>query len=145
MGKEKLMKMFFLDANIFLEVELGDTRSEECKKLFSEIYKQGIRATTSDFIVYTCLLQIENKSSVNDMRDFIVFLDNMTNIEIHSPSYKTIYNAIDLMEKYKLDFEDALVVAIMTALNISELISFDKHFDKVKELKRLEPKDIIIS
>lgn len=131
--------MFFIDANIFLEVELADERSDECKELFSKIYKNQTKVMTSDFVVYTCLLQIENKSSIDKMRNFIIFLDNMSGIEIHSPTYETIYIAFEIMKKYKLDFDDARVVAIMTALGIKELVSFDKHFDKVKEIKRLEP------
>lgn len=136
MGKEKPI---FIDANIFLEVELGDERSPECKELFMKIYK-GMKAITSDFVVYTCLLQLENKSSVEKMQDFIVFLDNMEFIEIHSPTYRTIYNAFEIMKR-GLDFDDALVVSIMKSLGIEKLISFDGDFDKIKEIKRIEPKD----
>ena len=131
--------MLFIDANIFLEVELDDKRSEECRELLLEIYNKRIKSITSDFIVYTCLIQLENKASVAYMENFITFLDNMRNIEVHSPAYKTLYNAFETMKKYGLDFDDALVVSTMTSLGIKQLISFDKHFDKVKEIKRLEP------
>lgn len=137
MGEEKLI---FIDANIFLEVELGDERSAECKEFFLKIHK-GMRAITSDFVVYTCLLQLENKSSLEKMQDFIIFLDNMESIEIHSPTYQTIYNAFEIMKR-GLDFDDALVVSIMKSLGVEKLISFDGDFDKIKEIKRIEPEDI---
>ncbi|MEK6887610.1 MAG: type II toxin-antitoxin system VapC family toxin [Candidatus Aenigmatarchaeota archaeon] len=131
--------MLFIDANIFLEVELEDKRSEECKQLFLRIYKKSIKSITSDFIVYTCLIQLENKASVKDMENFIVFLDNMRGIEVHSPTYKTLYRTFEIMKKYKLDFDDALVVSTMLSLGIKQLVSFDRHFDSVKEIERLEP------
>ena len=134
--------MFFIDANIFLEVMLSDKRNEECKELFARIHKNQIKAATSDFIVYTCLIQIENKSSEAKMIDFVLFLDNMPGIEVCSPSYGTLYSAFGIMKKYGLDFDDALVVATMKSSGIKEIMSFDGHFDKINEIKRVEPKDI---
>jgi len=134
--------MFFIDANIFLEVMLSDKRNEECKELFARIHKNQIKAATSDFIVYTCLIQIENKSSAEKMIDFVLFLDNMESIEVCSPSYETLYSAFGIMKKYGLDFDDALVAAVMKSSGIKEIVSFDRHFDKVGDIKRIEPKDI---
>lgn len=135
--------MFFIDANIFLEVELDDKRSEECKSLFLDIYKNNVRCITSDFIVYACLLQIEGKASVGGMHNFIKFLDNMSGIEVHSPAYQVLYDAVGMMEKYGLDFDDSLVVSTMLAAGVKQLVSFDRHFDKVKEIKRMEPRQIL--
>lgn len=140
MGKEKLTQLF-IDANIFLEVELGDKRSGECRNFFSRIHGSQLHAITSDFIVYTCLLQLEHNSSVERMRDFMVFLDNMESIEICSPDYRTVYNAFEVMKAYGVDFDDALVVSVMKSRGIAKLVSFDGDFDKVREIKRIEPKD----
>ena len=137
--------MIFLDANIFLEFELGDKYSQDCKTLLSKIHNNKIKAITSDFIVYTCLIQMENKlKSVEKMENFITFLENLIGLEIHSPTYKIIYNAFEIMKKYKLDFDDALVVSIMKSLGIKQLVSFDKDFDKANLIiRRIEPKEII--
>lgn len=139
-GLKKLIKMFFVDANIFLEIALGDERKEECKEILSRVQKNLLNAITSDFIMYTCLLQIESRlKSVEKMQNFLTFLDNMEGMQINSPNNETIYDAFEIMKKYKLDFDDSLVVAIMKSLGLEKLISFDKHFDKVREIKRLEP------
>lgn len=135
--------MIFLDANIFLEVQLNDNRSEECKDLFYKILKKDMKAVTSDFIAYTCLIQIENKSTLDKMNDFIVFLDNLPNLTIVSPSYVVLYRTFEIMRKHKLDFDDALVISVMNSLNIKELISFDKDFDNIKDIKRIEPIELI--
>ncbi len=141
MGKEKI-ETVFVDANIFLEVELSDERSAECRELFSKIHKSQLNALTSDFVVYTCLLQLERKSSVERMQDFAVFLDNI-NIRVHPQDYQTIYSSFETMKRHGLDFDDALVISVMRSEGVEKLISFDKDFDKVKEIKRIEPRNVI--
>ena len=138
--------MIFIDANIFLEVALDDARSDECEELFLKIKNENIRATTSDFIIYTCLLQIENKiKSAKDMENFVVFVDNLKSLDIMPPRYHTLYNAFDITKKHKLDFDDALIVAMMTSSDIKDLVSFDRHFDRVDEIKRVEQRHVIAS
>ena len=47
--------------------------------------------------------------------------------------------ALDLMIKYKLDYEDSLILQCAFSTKSKEIVSFDKHFDKVQEIKRIEP------
>ena len=132
--------MMFIDANIFLELALEDKRSGECEKFFIAIREKNLPSFTSDFVFYTCLIQIEGKrKSAKNMEDFAVFVDNIQSLDVVSPSGQTIYDAFGIMKIHNLDFDDALVVAMMNQLGIKELVSFDRHFDKVKEIKRLEP------
>ncbi|MBD3155078.1 MAG: PIN domain-containing protein [Candidatus Aenigmarchaeota archaeon] len=136
--------IYFVDANIFLEVQLGGERSEECKKFLERIYKNKFDAITSDFIIYICLIQIQNKSGSSEkMGKFMDFLTNLEALEILRPSTSIISKALRFMENYKLDFNDALVVASMVENNIDKLVSFDTDFDKVEEIERIEPKDVI--
>ena len=58
MGEREVV---FIDANIFLEFILEDEKSEKCDILLKNIKTNEINAMTSDFIVYTCLIQIQNK------------------------------------------------------------------------------------
>ena len=46
--------------------------------------------------------------------------------------------AAGLMEDYKLDFDDGLVVACMKNNGITKIASLDKHFDKVKDIQRIK-------
>ena len=41
------------------------------------------------------------------------------------------------METEKLDFDDSLVVACMKNYGIGKLASLDRHFDKVKNVKKI--------
>ncbi len=134
--------MYFVDANIFLEIELMDSGREECRRFFEKIEENKSTALTSDFILYSILIELIKKSTIKRARDFVLFLDTVKNIAIYHPASKTLFTALNRMERYNLDFDDALVVACMLENKIKRLVSFDKHFDKVKEIERLEPEDI---
>lgn len=55
MGEE-----IFVDANIFLEIFLKDSNSEECKKFLKSLQEQNMIAVTNDFIIYSCLINVQN-------------------------------------------------------------------------------------
>lgn len=136
--------MLFIDANIFLEIQLSDERSEECKEFLRKIAAEDLSAATSGYIVYSCLLQISNKlNSAERMEKFITSLSEIKNLTILNPDLKTILTSLGLMKRYSLDFDDALVVSSMVVNKIKKLVSFDKHFDKVKEIERIEPRQVL--
>lgn len=131
--------LYFVDANIFLEVELEDARKEECKRFLKTVILGEERALTSDFILYSVLLELVRKSTLKRAKDFLTFLEALENLEIYRPTLKAIFVAINKMKEYNLNFDDALIVACMLTNKITKLVSFDKHFDKVREIKRVEP------
>lgn len=136
--------MLFIDANIFLEIQLSDERSEECKEFLRKIAAEDLSAATSGYIVYSCLLQISNKlNSAERMEKFITSLSEIKNLTILNPDLKTILTSLGLMKRYSLDFDDALAVSSMVTNKIKKLVSFDKHFDKVKEIERIEPRQVL--
>lgn len=135
-------KMFFIDTNIFLEIELEDKRKEDCEILFRKILNEKEKGLVSDFIVYSILIELTEKSTLKKAREFLNFLDIMKNIEIFIPDKETLFSAMKFVEKYKLDFDDALVVSCMISNKIKKLVSFDKDFDRVKEIERIEPNQI---
>jgi predicted nucleic acid-binding protein len=125
----------FIDANIFLEVALNDTNGDRCESFLSKL-KQGY---TTDFIIYACMLKIENrlKNSIA-LKNFVLSMSNLPLTIIH-PDFEDLYEATFISDKHGLDFDDALVVSIMKRSNVSTLVSYDKHFDKIKNVDRIEP------
>ena len=135
---------YFIDANIFLEVELQDKRKEECERLLGRIAEGLEEGIISDFIMYSILLQLISRSTLSKAKD-LSFLEG-ANIEIIVPDMHTLHNALKVMKSYNLDFDDALVISVMASNKINRLVSFDKDFDRVKDealVKRIEPKDIV--
>ncbi len=136
MGERRLV---FIDANIFLELMFDDKKADSCEEYLAKIKDRIIEAKTSDFVIYGCLLQIQQKvKSTEAMKRFLSLIEEL-NLSIIRPSLKEAYDALNFSEQYKLDFDDSLVVSCMISENIKTLISLDKHFDKVNLIKRDEP------
>lgn len=133
-------EVVFLDANIFLEVLLRDANHQACRELFNAILAGEVQACTSDFILYSCLLQIHAKAKdPRLMEKFVLFLNSTPHLHIARCSLSEMAAAISCMERYRLDFDDALVVSAMAHRNIDTLVSFDRDFDSVPIIKRRAP------
>src|SRR3989338_5851118 len=129
----------FIDANVFLEIFLKDSKAEKCKEFLKTLQADNNLAVTTDFIVYTCIIQIENNSKDTGlMKNFLIFLNSLSNLKILRPSIDDIYAAFEFMDKKGMGFDDSLVVSCMLNNGIKEIASFDKHFDKAKDIKRVE-------
>ena len=72
MGEE-----IFVDANIFLDIFLKVAKSEECKAFLKSAKNQNKALFTSDFVIYSCFIAIENnlkdKTAINNA---ILFFNN---------------------------------------------------------------------
>ena len=129
----------FIDANIFLEIFLKDSKSEECKKFLKSLQEEDVISITSDFIIYSCIINVQNNlKNAESVKNSIVFFNNLSNLRIIRPSFDEFYSAVGIINSYKLDFDDSLVVACMRNYGIKELASLDKHFDKVKGIERIK-------
>ena len=128
----------FIDANIFLEIFLKDNKSEECKKFLKSLQEQAVISITTDFIIYSCIINVQNNlKNIESMKNAIIFFSNHKNLTILRPSFDEFYSAIEIMENNKLDFDDSLVVSCMRNYGIKKLASLDRHFDKIKEIERV--------
>ena len=133
MGEE-----IFVDANIFLEIFLKDSKSEECKNFLKSAQNQDKSLFTSDYLIYSCLITIENDlKDASELNNALLFFNSTSNLKILRPSFDEFSHAIEIMEKLSLDFDDSLVIACMKNYGIEKLASLDKHFDKVKDIKRI--------
>ena len=64
----------FVDANIFLEIFLKDSKSEECKDFLKSLKDENKTAFTTDFLSYICILVIQNNLKESKfIRDAIIF------------------------------------------------------------------------
>jgi predicted nucleic acid-binding protein len=133
-----------VDTNIFLEVELNRARSEECREFLKKILKGEIKAFTTDFALDSIIVLMEKEGAKpSELRKFlenVMFFEGLT---IYSLNFVDRIIAAALMEKVKLDFDDAIAYFVMKSLDLKEIVSFDKHFDKISGIKRLDPKDVL--
>ena len=135
------MPRLLVDANIFLELMLGQSRSKECKEFLSNVAKGKIKAATTDFVIDSVGVIMEDRgSSAGSIRRFFASLLLYKGLVIHNLDLQGRILAASAMESEGLNFDDATSFAAMRRLGISEIISFDRHFDKVRGITRIEPK-----
>ena len=130
----------FIDANIFLEIFLDDSKAEDCKEILRSMRETKKQAVTTDFIIYSCILVLySNLKETKFIRNAIIFFNFYNNLRILRPSFDDMYDAAEVVEKNRLDFDDSLVVSCMQNNGIKKIVSLDKHFDKVKVIERIKP------
>ena len=138
------MEKFLSDTNVFLELELGQSRAADCKAFLTGVSKGEISAVVTDFAVDSVALVMESRgSSPPDIRTFLESLKLYKGLSIHGLSLSGRIAATREMENGKLDFGDATSVAAMKSLGISRVVSFDKDFDGIEGVRRTEPNEAL--
>jgi|SRR3989344_2965070 len=127
-----------IDANIFLEVLLEQERSNKCKAILKRFQKGKQQGIISSFTVDAIMLIVTRYKKEN-IELFLNSLLNYKGLKIYQITVKDRLEAISLMKTNNLDYEDAITLQAAFSNNLSEILSLDKHFDKVKEIKRIEP------
>lgn len=125
----------FLDANIILRYLLGDPEADKIEKVFKkqeEIYVADI-VIAEVIWTFTSFYKWKKGKIIPRIRTFL------------SPGFvkadKVLLNkALDYYEEYNVDYVDAYLVALMKDRKERSIYSFDKHFDKIPQTHRIEPK-----
>jgi len=135
--------MRFLDANVILRYLTRDDpkKAEKCYELFQKAKRGEIELTTCEAIIAEVVFVLSSKNLYNLPRDEIYsLLLPIINLKGLKITQKLIFiRALDIYASKNIDFEDALSFAHMEKLKISEIYSYDNDFDKIEELRRLEP------
>lgn len=135
--------MRFVDTNIFIRFLTQDhpTRSAACAKLLERAEAGLEQLTTTESVVseiihVLCSPRLYHQPPPEIATKLIALLKTC---RIRLPHKKTVLYGLKLCSQFKLDFEDALLIAHMIRTNAKEVFSYDEEFDKVKEITRLEP------
>lgn len=134
------MKKKYIDANVFIQAILrGDNNS---KKVLQKIIRKEIDGITTilswDELVYILEKFINKDIAVIEGKKFLIF----PNLIFADAKKEIIMKAQKLVEGYDLKPRDAIHAATAINLDISEIVSEDDDFDKIKELKRINPTNI---
>ena len=133
--------MIFLDSNIFLRYFLKENELvfRRLEKLFSEIISGNIIGVANAMIIAEVVWVLSrsykwNKEKICDNIEFILITPN-----IRFKDKAILVNAVNVYEEKNIGFIDAYNYSYMKANGIDEIYSFDRDFDKLKDVKRLKP------
>ena len=129
-----------IDANIFLEIELKQERLQNCEAYLRKVRDGEIDAITTNFIVDTVsILMDDTGCDPAEIRIFNLSLLKYKGLSVYDLTMTDRVVATEHMKRFKLDFDDATAYAAMMSTGITEIVSMDKHFDKIPNIKRIEP------
>jgi len=139
-----MMSAYMVDANIFLEVELKQERGSFCKAFLNKLKRGEMEGLTTDFIVDAIAIVMEDYGKTwIEIRKLLVSLTRYRSLRIYTLSLVDRMMATEFMKLYNLDFDDGTTYQAMRACNISQIVSYDNHFDNMPDIKRVTPEETV--
>jgi predicted nucleic acid-binding protein len=135
--------MKFLDANVILRYLTRDDlqKAENCYELFQKVKRGEIILTTCEAVIAEVIYVLSSNILYNlprsEIYSLLLPIINLNGLKLNQK--RLHIRALDIYASRNIDFEDALIFAHMEKQQIKEIYSYDRDFDKLTELRRLEP------
>lgn len=133
--------MRFLDTNIFIRFLTDDVpeKVDACEEIFKKAVEKQETLFTTDLVIAEIVWVLESFYELpkNEIQDKVEKILNTPNLIC--PHKDLILNALILYSEKNIDYIDAYNALILKENDIEELYSYDKHYDRIDWLTRLEP------
>lgn len=133
----------FVDTNVLLRLLLDDEQSQSAaaRELFSAVERGEITVWTSDVaiaeLVWVLTGPIMRRERQAVARELALLME-LPGLRLENKA--TMRRALDLFTKQAIDWVDAYHAALLLEQDSPELYSFDRDFDRIPGLRRLEPR-----
>lgn len=135
--------MYLIDANIFLELLLDQSRADECHRFLTEVSEGKRQGFLTDLALDSVLIILESRrKQPQELASFLSAIASYKGLSLYWLSLADRLRATRLMSRHGLDFEDATIVQTASRLGVKAVISFDRDLDTIPNLRRVEPAQI---
>jgi predicted nucleic acid-binding protein len=135
------MAQQFLDTNILLRHFLQDLpdQSPRASALIGRIERGEVEVHISDIVVFECVFLLERryKQPKTMVRELVLGFLELPSVLL--PGKRRFRRVFGLYVGRNISFADAYHAVLMGQLKVHEVVSFDRDFDKVPGLKRVQP------
>jgi len=139
--------LLYVDSNIFLYPAIYKLETveeaRESKEFLLKISEGSVEACTAtitwDEVVWVVRKIFGLKPSIELGRMLLEF----PNLKFLNVKRSVVLRAQSLMEKYKIKPRDAIHAATALENGIETIVSYDRDFDKLEEIKRLDPHSLL--
>jgi predicted nucleic acid-binding protein len=139
------MSESFLDTNILLRHLLGDepTQSPKATAYVQAIEQGQSRARISDIVIFEVVFTLERgyRRSKAEIQGAVLSLIELPGILL--PTKRKFRDVFRLYVEKNLSFADAYHVVMMQKLGLTEIVSFDRYFNRIATVKRVEPDELL--
>lgn len=144
------MKEKMVDSNVFIHAFLEPkenitSREEEIKQksmqIVSKMQQGNLKVLMTTAQVFEIANILESWLGYEASKEIVDFIVTSSNIKIYTVSQKDLEDALVVVEQYndnRIGFNDCVTYVAMKNTNTSEILSFDKHFDTLSGITRLE-------
>jgi predicted nucleic acid-binding protein len=137
------MAVCFLDTNILLRFFTGDDsqKAQQALNLFMRIERGEEKVITSSSVIFETVYTLQSfyKLARGEIKDKLLPIISMRGV--HLPDKGVYYRAFDLYVTKNISFADAYNAAFMISEEIFNIYSWDRDFDKIEGIVRLEPEE----
>jgi len=140
MKSDSSQKSFFVDTNVIMYASgIDHPLKKPCAIVLTSVLGEGLEIKTSVEVMQEVLYRY---SSINQLekglrlcRQFLTLFNPLLPV---SPA--DIRLATDILESYPtIESRDAVHTAVALNNGIKQVISTDRHYDLIKEIKRVDP------
>ena len=135
------MAVRFLDTNVLLRHLLQDqpTQSPRATRYLAAIEAGEEKARLADTVLFEAVFTLQRQYGVPraDIRDTLLPLIDLSGIIL--PGKRRLREVFDLYVTYNISFADAYHAVLMKRWRLSEIVSYDRGFDKIPSITRVEP------
>jgi predicted nucleic acid-binding protein len=137
------MSIGFLDTNILLRfLTRDDERKARCAlELLTRVERGEEKVITSPLVIFETVYTLQSFYKVprQTIKEQVLAIISMRSL--HLPDKNIFYQAFNFYVAKNISFADAYNAAYMLAEGISNIYSWDKDFDKIEGIARLEPEE----
>ena len=135
--------MQFIDTNIFLRFLTKDdpSKAAKCRQLLQSASEGVLKLYTTDLVVAELIwvLQSPKTYNLNPAEICEIIMPLLTIKNLYFPSKKVFPDIMELFQTENIDYIDAYNSVIMKGRKIDTIYSYDKHFDQLPYVVRIEP------
>ncbi len=135
--------MYYIDSNIFiLAANKSALLHHNCQQFLKKINKESLAVTTSfetvQEIIHACRGYLNNRLGIKICQNILKIISEPLII-----NHEVITTYLKYAKKYEnVDSQDLIHLACCVVYGIDRVVTYDKHFDKFKEIRTLKPEEI---
>ena len=135
------METAFLDTNVILRHLLADhpEQSPRSTAFLQRVERGELQVRTADTVVFEAVFTLERHYHQPKERIRAALLPLLELPGLILPGKRHFRQVFDLYVSLNLPFADAYHAVLAKRFKTPEVASFDKHFDRIPGIKRLEP------
>lgn len=135
------MNQGYMDANVILRFLTGDPpqMAERAASLFRAVEQGELRLIVEPIVLTEVVWVLQSFYHYRPAQIAPVLREFLGQYGIEAEDKDIMLHALSLYESKNVDFADALVAARMLRRGVTQIFSFDEHFERLPGIRRLVP------